>query len=67
MMLALNLPIPPAAWPWIFGACVVVALTLCLALVLKGDVNAQFSHGSTQLRLEAKERQNGRKRKATPV
>jgi hypothetical protein len=43
-------------------AIVVVGSIIFYALRCKGDVRAEFSHGSTMFKLEAKAKKNGRKK-----
>jgi hypothetical protein len=44
----------------IFALIVVVGGLVFYALYFKGDVRAQFSHGSTMFKLEAKDRSRNR-------
>ncbi len=41
---------------------VVVGSIIVYALRCKGDVSAEFSHGSTMFKLEAKAKKNGRRK-----
>ena len=43
-------------------AIVVFGILIFYALRCKGDVRAEFSHGSTMFKLEAKAKKNGRRK-----
>ena len=55
------LSLPAAFWVTLTVFASVVCGRVLYALYSKGDVSAEFSHGLTSLRLEAKDRVRGKR------
>ena len=60
---ALVSGVPNASEILVFVLILVFCLLILYALRNKGDVRAEFSHGSTMFRLEAKERPSAKSRR----
>lgn len=53
--------LPNAAWVLLGISVIIVCGLVFYALYRKGDVSAEFSHGLTTFKLEAKDRARGRR------